>query len=220
VEPLSGQFQTFYRVAGYILQRMKPIRQTGGPGHEQDKMKTEQDAIADLRAGNFEGLAFLVQRHQIRALRTAYLIVGSRAAAEDIVQEVFIRLAERIDQFDNTRSFEPWLLRSVVHEALKTAECQRRLIALDLETDDSRIPSALCSDPEAGPEAQIEQAEQRRSVQAALNRLPLPQRAAVVMRYYLDMDERSISRVLNTPPGTIRWRLHMGLRRLRALLGA
>ncbi|MBN2547581.1 MAG: hypothetical protein JXB15_00365 [Anaerolineales bacterium] len=73
-------------------------------------MNSDQHAIARLKSGDPGGLETLVHRYQLRAIRTACLIVGKLALAEDIVQSAFLRAADRIHQFDDSRAFEPWLL--------------------------------------------------------------------------------------------------------------
>jgi RNA polymerase sigma factor (sigma-70 family) len=91
----------------------------------------EQQAIARLKQGDLHGLEFLVQQYQAQAVHTAYLISGDPALAEDIVQNVFLRLAQKIDQFDDKRPFRPWLFRAVINDALKTAKRQKRTVSLE-----------------------------------------------------------------------------------------
>ncbi len=72
----------------------------------------ESRAIARLKRSDIAGLETLVRAYQLRAARTAYLIVRDRALAEDIVQSAFVRVFEHIDQFDARRPFGPWFLRT------------------------------------------------------------------------------------------------------------
>ena len=81
----------------------------------------EREAIARLNRGDIAGLETLVRQYQVQAVRTAYLITRDRALAEDIVQAAFLRVYERIGQFDTKRPFGPWFLRSVVNDAIKAA---------------------------------------------------------------------------------------------------
>jgi len=78
----------------------------------------EKLAIARLKQGNLDGMEALVKHHQVRAVSAAYLIVRDPFLAEDIVQEAFLRAAERIDQFDESRPFGPWFLRSVINASI------------------------------------------------------------------------------------------------------
>ena len=98
-------------------------------------MSLERAAIASLRAGDIGGLAALVERYQVQAVRTAYLIVRDRALAEDITQSAFIRAYERIGQFNLEAPFGPWFLRSVANDAIKAVERARRTLSFDTTSD-------------------------------------------------------------------------------------
>ena len=82
----------------------------------------DTQAIQRLKKGDISGMDWLVVRYQAKAIRTAYLIIHDDSLAEDAVQETFLRIYQRIRFFDETRPFEPYLLRSVVHTALNIAE--------------------------------------------------------------------------------------------------
>jgi RNA polymerase sigma-70 factor (ECF subfamily) len=88
----------------------------------------DQIAISRLKRGDLKGLEALVIRYQVRAVHAAYMIVFDRGLAEDVVQTAFVKVAERIRQFDESRPFAPWFFRIVVNDALKLAQKQKRLI--------------------------------------------------------------------------------------------
>jgi len=179
----------------------------------------ERQAIARLKQGDPGGLEVLVRYYQVQAVRAAYLIVRDRALAEDIVQAAFLRAYERIAQFDPKRSFGPWFLRSVVNDAIKAVTRRERQISLESPTEDEDLTLAdLLADPNPGPADLAETAEVREVVWNALGQLSSAQRAAIVLRYYLDLSEAEMTLELDTPLGTIKWRLHAARERLRALL--
>jgi RNA polymerase sigma-70 factor (ECF subfamily) len=191
----------------------------------------ETQAIAALKRGDPAGLEALVRRYQLRAIRAAYLIVRDRPLAEDLVQTAFLRAYDRIGQFDASRPFGPWFLRSVVNDAIKASARQAHHRSLDAPAGDAgpagedggaadaALLAELLADPGPGPEALAETAETRQAVWRALGRLPPAELGAIVRRYYLEQDERQMAAELNTPPGTIKWRLHRARQRLRAWLG-
>jgi len=90
-------------------------------------------AVEKLRRGDITGLTVLVEAYQIRALRAAFLITQDKPVAEDIVQSAFVRVYERIVQYDITRPFAPWFLRGVVNDALSWARKTSRHVSLDAE---------------------------------------------------------------------------------------
>jgi RNA polymerase sigma-70 factor (ECF subfamily) len=179
----------------------------------------EQEAIARLKRGDIGGMEALVHKYQVQAVRTAYLITRDRALAEDIVQTAFLRAYERIGQFDAGRPFGPWFLRSVVNDAVKAAARRKRQVSLKASPEGEETSLAdLLTDPAPGPDDLVEAAEIRRIVWNALGKLPPAQRAAIVLRYYLDLSGAEMADELACPPGTVKWRLHAARKRLRTLL--
>jgi len=175
----------------------------------------ERAAISALREGDIRGLETLVSLYQLRALRTAYGILGDRHAAEDVVADAFIAVYEHIGQFDDKRPFAPWFYRIVVNGALKAARPARRTSPMaDLDADWLEEQA----DASPGPEEQAALRELRFLLLGAIYALPPRQRAALVLRYYLDMDEAAIAATLKCPVGTVKWRLHAAKKQLRQSL--
>jgi RNA polymerase sigma-70 factor (ECF subfamily) len=179
----------------------------------------EKSAIARLKQGDLDGLEALVKRHQVRAVSAAYLIVRDPKLAEDIVQEAFLRAAEKIDQFDESRPFGPWFLRSVINASTKAVRKQKRFIPLDGTRDEETTKVAdWLIDPDPHPEQIVETQETRQMVWEALGELTAGQRAVIVMRHFLEMSEAEMTEELDRPLTTIRWRLKTARNRLRKLL--
>jgi RNA polymerase sigma-70 factor (ECF subfamily) len=178
----------------------------------------ERQAVARLQRGDIGGLETLVRLYQVRATRAAYLITHDRELAADIMQATFLKAYERIGQFDATRPFGPWFLRSVVNDAIKASVKHSRQVSLDTDADELPSSAARLADAGPGPEALWEQAETAAEVWDALARLAPPQRAAIVQRYFLELNENEMSAAMQRPPSTVKWRLHAGRARLRALL--
>jgi RNA polymerase sigma-70 factor (ECF subfamily) len=179
----------------------------------------DQNAVSRLKQGDLSGLETLVGRYQARAVHAAYLIVSDRLLAEDVVQAAFLKVAERIEQFDEMRPFAPWFFRIVVNDALKQAKKQKRDVSLDAQPDQ---PTALLAkwlvDPGLQPEQVLEQKETRQIILRAIQSLPPGQRAVIVMRYYLDMSMADMSTRMERPLSTIKWWLRDARRRLRGLI--
>ncbi len=175
----------------------------------------EHDAIVRCRQGDITGLEYLVRTYELQALRAAYLIIVDRTLAEDVVQEAFLHAYAQIQQFDATRPFSPWFLQSVVHRAVRTATRAARTQTWDAAADNaiSHVP-----DPSADLAAWMVTTETNRAIWAAVARLPPNQRAVIVLRYYLDLNEAEMAAQLACPPGTIKSRLHTARHRLRSLL--
>ena len=173
----------------------------------------ERGAIERLRGGDIEGLATLVTRYQTEATRIAQLITRDRALAEDVVQNAFVRVYDRIAQFDVERPFAPWFFRIVSNDAIKAAQHASRHVPLSVNDAFDQLPDAA-----PGPDELLATLEQFDSVTAALAKLAPEQRAAIVLRYYAGLSDREVALRLGSAPGTVRWRLHAARKRLRLLL--
>ena len=178
----------------------------------------KSETLNRLRRGDLDALAALVQAHQDRALRAAYLITQDRMLAQDVVQDAFVRAYERRGQIDPARPFGPWFLRVVVNAAVKAARKEARAVSLDDPGVADRTLADLLADPAPGPEDAAGQHALQAAVREALRQLSPQQRAVIVLRYYLGYTETEIAAQLQRPPGTIKSRLHAARQRLAGLL--
>jgi len=172
-------------------------------------------AILCLKRGDLGGLEILMQRYQVKATRAAFLITHDEASAQDVVQETFIRIYQRIHQFDESHPFEPYLMRSVINASLNTVRGSGRFASLD--DDSNQLENLL--DRAASVESQVEFAQLQREILDVLSKLPARQRAVIVQRYYLEMSEQEMASTLDAAPGTVKWLLNAARERLRRLLG-
>jgi len=179
----------------------------------------DRHAISRIKQGDLNSLEILVKRYQAQAVHAAYLIVYDRALAEDVASTAFIKVVERIHQYDGDRPFAPWFFRIVVNDALKAAQKQKRIISLDEESDEITAQlAALLIDPAPQPEQWLEEKQVREHILAAVKNLPPEQRAVIVMRYFLDMSEADMSAEMDRPPSTIKWWLRDARKRLHSLI--
>ena len=176
----------------------------------------DREPIRRMKEGEIGGLEVLVHRYQTKAMRAAFLVTRDETLSEDIVQDTFIRLFQRIRHFDDSRPFEPYLMRSVVNAALNAVRRDRNSVSLD--ADPGLLESLL--EHAASVEAQVEFGQLAEELLLALSRLSPRQRAVVVQRYYLELSEQEMAQAMDAAPGTIKWLLHAARTRLRELLGS
>lgn len=172
-------------------------------------------AIRRLKQGDLVGLEILMHQYQVKAARAAFLITHDESVAQDVVQETFIRICQRIQQFDESRPFEPYLIRSVVHAALNAVRGSGKFTSL--EDESAEVENLL--DRAASVESQVESTQLQQEILNALSRLSPRQRAVIVQRYYLEMSEQEMALALDAAPGTVKWLLNAARQRLRHLLG-
>jgi RNA polymerase sigma-70 factor (ECF subfamily) len=167
-----------------------------------------------LRGGDVDAIAGLMERYQHRLYRYLVRIVVQPSTAEDLFQQTWLRVMERIQKYDPKRSFEGWLF-SVAHNLAIDHLRRRQPESLDetTRTGETRFHSARSADPGALEELlSMEQAER---VAEAVAQLPLPYREVITLRFEEEMKLEEISVVLALPMGTVKTRLHRALKALR-----
>ena len=174
----------------------------------------EITAIRRIKAGDFGGLEYLMERYQVKATRAAFLITRDTARAEDTVQDVFLRIFQHPNRFDESRPFEPYLMRSVINSALNVCRDEKHFVSLEANVESvERLISHVAS-----VESQMEYSQIKSEIMNALGQLPPRQRAAIVQRYYLDMSEKEMALALDAAPGTVKWLLNSARANLRDML--
>jgi RNA polymerase sigma factor (sigma-70 family) len=175
----------------------------------------EDAELVDVaRSGDVRAYETLVARYQHLAVRTAYLITRDASDAEDVAQEAFVKAYLALSRFRRDAPFRPWMLAIVANEARNRGRAARRRQGLAL-----RAAAAEAPDREApSPEAAVVQAEERRALLAALDRLREPDRLVIGYRYLLDLSEAEIAAALDCRRGTVKSRLSRAMARLRAEL--
>jgi RNA polymerase sigma-70 factor (sigma-E family) len=152
-------------------------------------------------------LGELYLRHADSAVRLAYLLTGDMALAEDLVQDAFVRLAGRLAHLRDPGAFDAYLRRTVVNLS-RSHFRRRRLERAHLR----RAGGELAAQGFATRDASH---EDRDEVWTALRTLPERQRAAIVLRFYEDLSERTTAELLGCRPGTVKSLVSRGLETLR-----
>ncbi|MBI2887270.1 MAG: sigma-70 family RNA polymerase sigma factor [Chloroflexi bacterium] len=148
----------------------------------------------------------LVLRYQDRLFNFLYRMTGNREDAQDLAQEVFLRVYKALHRFRPDAPFRPWLYKIAMNLAINHAK-GRRPTAL-LEED---VPS---HGPLASPEGTAEQRETQQAIRQAILELPEVYRAVILLRHVDELSYEEMAQVLEVPLGTAKVRLH----RARSLL--
>jgi RNA polymerase sigma-70 factor (ECF subfamily) len=152
----------------------------------------------------------LVREHQAIAFRTAYVITGSAADAEEVAQDAFVKAYRARGRFRSGAPFRPWLLAIVANEARNRRRSLARRGRFELHLAEER-PSV---DAAPSPEAALLVREERAALLAAVDRLSEEHRQVVACRYLLGLSEQETASVLDCRPGTVKSRLSRALARL------
>ncbi len=156
----------------------------------------------------------LVRRYQDLAYRTAYLITGSTADADDAAQEGLVKAWYALARFRSGAPFRPWLLTIVANEARNRRRSGRRQDGLALRVAEVRPSGDAAPSPEAAALAD----ERRRTLLAAVGRLPERDRQVIAARFFLELSEAETASALGCRRGTVKSRVSRALGRLRLAL--
>lgn len=170
---------------------------------------SELGLIRSAASGDLGAFSELVRLHRGRVLRTAAGILGSTEEAEDVAQQVFIRVWNHLGDYDPDGTFASWLYRITVNLSIDALRKRRHEAPLDDE---------LHSTGQVDPESQVLLHDERERVRAAISRLPDRTRAALVLREYEQLSYKEIAKVLKIPLGTVMSRLNYARRTLGELL--
>ncbi|MEN6619924.1 MAG: RNA polymerase sigma factor [Smithella sp.] len=178
----------------------------------------EHQAINLLRNGDSSGMEVLVNQYYLQAVRSSFIIVQDQSMAEDIVQDAFIKVMNKIYQLKSDR-FKPWFFKIIINDSIRGAIKQKRIVPLDdHEYEITRNLAEWLIDKNPSVEEQFETKELHLQIIKALGFLTPQQRAIIVLRYYLEYSEFELEYELKIPRSTIKWRLYSAREKLRELL--
>jgi len=166
----------------------------------------------DWRADAGPLVTALYQAHGVGLIRLAVVMLGDRPAAEDVVQEAFCGLYRRWDHLDDPGNALRYLRSSVLNGCRSVLRNRGRLY-LRLGQEPGRPDSVESAESTALV------GEEHRAVLAALRRLPDRQRAALVLRFYLELSEAEIAQAMGISQGTVKSTVSRALAALGRLLG-
>jgi RNA polymerase sigma-70 factor (ECF subfamily) len=180
----------------------------------EDRPPAEAELVSRARRGDEAAFGALVDAFAEVAFRTAYLVTGDAAEAEDAAQEAFVKAYRALDRFREGSPFRPWLLRIVGNTARNRRRSANRQLGLRLRAE-AQAPAA----PSTSPEADLLRRERRRALLEAINALPADDRMVIGARYFLDLPEAEIAVLAGVAPGTVKSRLFRARRRLADAIG-
>lgn len=196
-------------------------------GTREPRLEDAQIAALVRRcvAGDAAAWEDIVHQFNRRIYNICYRFAGSADRAEDLTQEVFIKVYRTLDSFDPDRaSLNTWITtvtRNLLVDHFRKTKYDRATDSLDAtpgEDEDRQSLSDKLADSAPSPHANIESRETKEMVHKALQKLSPELREAVILRDLQDMDYRDIALVLKVPEGTVKSRINRGRTELARLL--
>jgi len=170
--------------------------------------------IERARAGDAGAYEELVRLHSDIAFRTAYLLTGSAADAEEVAQDGFVNAFRALGSFRAGAPFRPWLLSIVANQARNRRRAAGRRVRMELRT----MSEARSATGPTSPEDVAEQRATRQALFEAVESLEEDDRLVVSSRYFLELSSQETAAALGIAEGTVKSRLSRALAKLKRRL--
>ena len=184
-----------------------------------DAGPSDETLIARYARGDGEAFAALYRRHELRIWRYLERNVGSRATAEELMQEVWFAVARDAERYRPSARFTTWLFTIARNRMVDAVRGSRPHVSLDvLGNEATTVVERLTADSAAGPLAAAEERDRATALRRALARLPPEQRDAFLLQLEGDFSVEEVAAITRTGSETVKSRLRYARTRLRELL--
>ncbi len=174
-----------------------------------DQSISDAEVMARVRDGDLGKLSVLFDRHHRRLFGYCFRFVGNREAAEDLVQEVFVRMLRYRRSYRERGTFEAWMFR------MTRNVCLDHLAALEAEVLVEELPPQSAEAPEPEPDVVAAGREELRYLERALDRLPEDKRDLLLLARFGSLTYQEIAESLGCTVAALKVRVHRALRQLK-----
>src|SRR6476660_8422210 len=169
---------------------------------------TPDSLIEQCLSGDQTAWEAIVRQNWRKVFNVAYKCVGNHDEAEDLTQDIFLKIFKALATFDRRANFQTWIIsisRNLCIDHYRSVRKERQTIARDV---DARVLQPSSGD--RGPYAQAEHHDLRAQLRQALETLPITLRTAVVLRDLQELSYQEIADRLGVPEGTVKSRINRG----------
>jgi RNA polymerase sigma-70 factor (ECF subfamily) len=182
-------------------------------------METDLELMLRVRRGDAESFDELLRRYRVPLVSYFHRMLRDRGLAEDLAQEVFLRVYKARERYQPEAKFTTWLYRIATNLALNALRDRKaELLMSEQENPDGEPPMERFVDPKPSAERQLIEGDRGRLVRQAVEALPANQRAAVILHKYQEVDYRQIARVLKISESAVKSLLFRAYETLRMRL--
>lgn len=169
---------------------------------------TPDTLIEQCLSGDQTAWDAIVRQHWRKVFNVAYKFVGRHEEAEDLTQDIFLKIFKALHTFDRRANFQTWIIsisRNLCIDHYRSVRKERQTIAREVDTGDLQPASS-----ERGPYQVAEHQDLRGQLRVALQQLPKTLRTAVVLRDLQELSYQEIADLLHLPEGTVKSRINRG----------
>lgn len=187
-----------------------------------EAMHSDEELVERFIGGETDSFPMLVERYEARVYSIVYGIIGSRDEAEDLSQEVFIKVYKNLRHFKGKSKFYTWLYRITVNVCLSAQRKKSqssRIISMSRLSGVSANPGEVeLADETFSPQKVFKNRELASKIQSAINSLPGILRITFILREFEDLSYRELARIFRCSMGTVKSRLSRARESLRQTL--
>ncbi|MFQ5865061.1 MAG: RNA polymerase sigma factor [bacterium] len=181
----------------------------------------EQALIKEAQRGNIVAFESLVKKYDRHVMQLAYNLVNNTYDAQDIYQEVFVRVFKNLHRFHFRSEFSTWLYRVVVNYCINFRKKRGRVKFHSLEagaTENEDNWKKTCQGRDLNPEESVLNQELSNQITTALEKLSFKQKSVFVLRHYHGHKLREIARIMNCSEGAVKNYLFRATQKMQRLL--
>jgi len=179
---------------------------------------TDEMLTARILRGEISAFEELVDRYKRSVFNIIYRMTGQYQEAEDISQEVFLTVFQKLYQFDSSKRFAPWIHRIAINTCISSLRKKNKVVLLNFDDSYANQLEPDQSPQYVDPDINLERAELRDEIKAALMEIPESYRSVLIMRYQLDLSNLEIAETLGVSKENVEVRIHRARKSLRRVI--
>ena len=181
-------------------------------------MLSDESLACKSLDGDMSAFEELVNRYKRPVFSIVYRMIGQYEEAEDITQEVFINVYEKLYQFDSNKKFGPWIYRIATNASISALRKKKKVITLDFDEAYGKAYEDYYTADSGNPQLMFEREELKFFTDKAINELPENYRVVIMLRYQMDLNNQEIAEVLGVSKENIEVRVHRARKALRKIV--
>jgi len=185
------------------------------------KEQSEQTLIKRCKDGELQAFEELISKYETKVFNITFRILGDYTEAEDISQDILVKVFRSIKGFKEQSSFYTWLYRITVNECMDAVKKRKKTVAYSIdspiETEDDVIKREI-QDSGESVEEKVERKELRKYLADAMNLISHEHRMVIVLRDIQGFSYEEIAEIIKCPPGTVKSRINRARCELKDIL--
>lgn len=181
-------------------------------------MISDESLALQILGGDISAFEELVDRYKKPVFSIVYRMIGQYQDAEDITQDVFVNVYQKLYQFDSNKKFAPWIYRIATNASISALRRRKKVISLDFDEAYGKAYEDYYTSNSGNPQLAFERQELKHFINEAIDELPESYRAVVILRYQMDLNNQEIAEVLGVSKENVEVKVHRARKALRKIV--